>query len=231
MEPQAESAMTPSEVFRRFISLGDDCEFGAAQQDFGFKPLSLLTFAFNTLDGLTRALSDRLREIADPVRFDLIQWDTLHGLKEYVLWHKTYETAIHTHRYQGMHDPEETFRLSIDRLLYLRGEFFDDLRRGDRVAVFKSAFEQHPKPGKPTYKSIRQLQELILKGYGPTRLLWVAVAERSELVGAVHPLGETLLKGYISRFVDWKAPQIESAEWLQLCTNTIRLLQDDQPGR
>lgn len=230
MQPQAGSAMTPRDVFSRFISLGENCEFGLVQVKFGLQPFSLFAFAFNRLKGLTLALADRLAQIADPSKFDLAPIGRAqgpNGEREYILTHKTYGTVVHTQRFEGRVDPQELMKAQIDRLSYLRDEFIDDMRQGDRIAIFKSSYSEYPDKGQPSFAAIDNLQQLILKHYGPTQLLWAAVADRRELVGAVHPLGPVLVKGYVSRFADPEdATKFESQDWLKLCSNTLKFLEN-----
>src|SRR5262245_18991166 len=114
--------MTPPDIFSRFVSLGENCEFALAQSKFGLRPFSLLAFAFNTLDGLALALADRLQTIDDPASFDVAAgaaWGP-NGEREYILRHKTYGTIVHTHRFEGRQDLQELMRIEIDRLSYLR---------------------------------------------------------------------------------------------------------------
>jgi hypothetical protein len=205
--------MTDAELFRSFQSLGDNCEYAAAQEQAGLKrPLTLLSYA-NCRPGLLQAaMETRFAEVGDPVRTRLTWW---YPWSEYKLVAAPY-FSLHARLFRPFASDTEqvTATLGCAALLrLLRRRLLDDMADPCRIFVFKTA-------DRAFGAEQAERMHAALRALGPARLLCVTLAPSADRVGHVEDRGDGLYVGWIDRFGRFPAhrPWIGSFDvWRALC--------------
>lgn len=158
--------MATTDLFKRFESLGDNCEFGFVQRHYGVEPVTLLRWAGTDLDGLIHAFQQGFA--------DLYRLEDLRPVTRFLVSDTKYRINFHT----DMPIVEDGGRLSFDpeglkatysqerrKVGFLRDQFLDSLEAGDRIYLYKAA-------DPPSWDKIEALHAA-LNAYGPQRLLVV----------------------------------------------------------
>jgi hypothetical protein len=204
-------------LIERFLSLGDNCEFGLVQRYCGGQTVGLFNFAETTIQSIIGALETRLGDLLVPTTISV----NPEG-REYILRVSgstiSYHLAYHTMVMEGRKSPEQVRAQEVSRLAFLARKFIEDLEDAEKIFVFKS---DNP-------ASLSEIRELgaALRKYGPNSLLWVTLQEPGHPVGSVEILEDRLLRGYIDRFgfsPYGGGGDASVAAWLQICANAHRL--------
>jgi acyl carrier protein len=207
-------------MFARFESLGDSCEFGVVQQEFGIMQPHLLRFASflggpaEQLARLIAALRDDFSSIADRDFLDLQipdqEWDG--GEKEYRFVNSCYGWQIHTGLMVGAYDMNAAkIRLKDfpESLAFLRDKQLRELRLGRKIWIWKSA---QPSP----QQDVEALLD-VLQIHGRNTLLWVLRADAAHPPGTIVRMRDNFLKGYIWKSdAEWAGDWSDSGAWLKL---------------
>ena len=207
-------------LFARFASLGDDCELGLVQREFGAEPMDLLRWVGTDIARLMLGLFRRFEGLGDPARTQL-HFREDEG--EYRL-HDPLYFGMHTWTYGRLADPaeEEAMRLAgAARLRLMRRKLLADIEGGRRILVFasrKHAFSR---------EAFLALHEAV-RGIGPAPLLCVALASAPDLVGQVERLGNGLYLGYIDQFRS-VTNGFAYGTWRRLCCDVAALVDADVP--
>ena len=202
-----------TELFMRFESLGDNCEFGLVQRQFHAEPLSLLRWSAITLDALIDGLADGFRSAGNAETTTLTV--AHHG--EYTLQDHRYGMAMHTfiNAKMSAEDPAKLHTKMCRRLTFLRTKLTQDLADSSKIFVFKS------NSGAPLER-VKELHET-MERYGRNRLFYVLEADSNRVVGSVEELSQRLFVGAIDHFVhsgqEWDT--INFAGWRELCRKIL----------
>lgn len=123
------------ELFLKFESLGENCEFGLAQRHFGVEPLGLLRWVSMSPDSLSFALEEDFLGLDDPDDLQI----KLVG-PEYHMHGKRYQMRMHTHilasEYRG--SAERLHAQMLRRLKFLKDKLLADLKIGAKIFVWQS---------------------------------------------------------------------------------------------
>jgi hypothetical protein len=201
-------------LFLGFESLGENCEFGFAQRQYGAEPVSLLRWASTSLAGLEAGLASGFAGLGDAACTHL-DWSG-----------ETHEYQMRDPRFFGAHTAigircadaaaEAALRDRIAaRLKLLRRKLLADIASDARIFVFKA---RDPAIGLAEFRRLHGRLRSIARAKSrigpPTRLLCVRAADAGERPGVVRDEGGELLLGTIDRFVPIGGSY---AMWRTLC--------------
>jgi capsular polysaccharide biosynthesis protein/SAM-dependent methyltransferase len=212
--------MEPARLVAQFESLGDNCEFGLVQRQFGAEPLGLMRFAGFTsvvehrLEDLVAALDRGFAGLGDPdtVRITL---EGEAGRQEYIVRESAYGLAYHT--FLGPTDVtmEALLKNETTRLGFLRRKLLADLASAEKIFVWKSNLPIE----------LARIHYLLsaLRRHGPVKLLWVRTATAAtDRVGNVEQLADGLLCGVIDRFAPYERMfDIHHDAWYAICAAAL----------
>jgi tetratricopeptide (TPR) repeat protein len=207
--------ISTAELMLSFESLGDRCDFGAVQRNFGVEPLGLLRFGYTMYDALIGALADRFAAVgtAEDTGFELYNDENILYMKKYGLVFHTFvdQKELPTEEKRNLFRQQQRRRLS-----FLRDKLIGDLEDPQKIFIYASE-------ARVSDEDITRLFNA-LRVYGPNSLLYVRPATKTCPAGTVEPRGDGLYVGYFSGLVDFVAGQQPSFElWRQLCERTYRL--------
>ena len=202
-------------LIERFLSLGDNCEFGLVQRQLGGRTIGLFNFAIVSIDNLIAALDSQFRGVSLSQQVTVGLVGSTPNREYYVTIGESnigYHTGIHENQIPLAKLREQELR----RVVFLARKFMEDLEGGDKILVFKSNVAA------PRAK-IDELT-IALNRFGPNTLLWVT-QEASDLpVGTVEQLANGLLRGHIGRFAAYdNAGNFSVSMWQQICGDAHRM--------
>ena len=211
------SAVTSTEdgsaALAHFDSLGDNCEFGIAQRLSGHEPLGLLRFTATPLPALFDLLLHEFEGLGDPASVTL----ELRGeQREYILNEIRYNLTYHTFVNADQMAEDRVRHRETQKLTLLRRRMLDDLRCGRRIYIVKRNDGLRDDDVWALF--------LLLRRFGPNRLLYVAQASH-HAPGHVMLRAPGLAYGTIDRFAPYSdAAAVSLACWHALCSNALQLL-------
>ena len=198
-----------------FESIGERCDFGSVQRNYGVEPLGLLRFAFTKYDPLLTALEDRFAAVGtdEDTGYELYRDENIIHMKKYGL-------IFHTFVYQNELPTDEkriAFRRQQRRRLgFLRDKLVADLEDPQKICIYAT-------DDRTSDADMRRLHAA-LRAYGPNSLLYVRPATNGHPEGTVQALDDGLFAGYfggLADFVSGGQPPFEL--WRQLCERTYAL--------
>jgi hypothetical protein len=198
-------------LFDRFLSIGDNCEFGLVQHHCGGRVLGLFNAGATAIDALITALDTRFAAL-DPDGLTI----GLTADRKYYVHLGTCPVGYHTGIREGAITLEKLKAQERRRVAFLARKFLEDLEEADKILVFKSRVAADRS----------RIDDLVcsLRKYGPNTLLWVTEAEPGHPAGEVRQLADGLLRGYIDRFAPYETAHAFSvAAWLPICRNAHRI--------
>lgn len=215
ISPYRADRLADKVTMNRFLSLGDNCEFGLIQRSASAEPVDLLRFATFFLPGkrrlerLIEALEVEFEGLGDP---ETLRCE-LHGSpgnREYIIRDSRWGLFYHTNRGEGTIDVGKLLAQQAATLQLRKRKLISELKSSKRISVWKSNDGS-------TDADIRRLIAA-LQRYGRNLLLWVQRADATHPPGSVEYDGQGLLKGYVSRFAPYeKASDICVEPWLMVC--------------
>ena len=205
----ARAGVGDGSVIALFESLGEDCEFGFVQRDFGLEPLGLLRFAGGDERKLLRMLKERLNGVGDPHYTKLIDRET-----EYFTSDTRFGLYSHTFvpPYSVQHDA--FLSEQCKRLGFLKRKLLRDLEKAEKVFVITA----HKYPSDHSALELHNA----LNEYGPNRLLYVRAGVPGAEAGSIEKIKDGLVFGYLEKWghepPSWN---IKHEIWLKLCQRTM----------
>jgi tetratricopeptide (TPR) repeat protein len=185
----------------RFESLGNGCDFGLVQRRCGAEPISLLRWSTVPSPGLIDGLAAEWEGVGEPGQTVL---STEERTGELYTLDSRYKLRMHTFTLATQIDREKFFRQQCRRLTFLRRQFLDDARAGERIYVYRCFLGDD--------------MAAILAGlrrYNPAnRLLCVCKEDRQHPAGVLSALADGLYLGAVKRFSQVDA---DYKSWLSLC--------------
>ena len=195
-----------TELFGRFESIGDTCEFGIVQRRFGAEPLSLLRWASTPVDKLVTALDTDFAGVGEP-EHTLVE--DSHG--EYTTRDKRYHMFSHTFSPVSSVPYERFFVQHCKRMQFLRRKLLDDLGTAAKILVYKSEHGITDTQVGALYRALHR--------FSPDNvLLCVRLADEQHAPGTLERMQPRLFIGYIDKF---STIDISVDLWLDLCRQTI----------
>ena len=217
--PPPMDRMVDKEIMNRFLSLGDNCEFGLIQRWATAEPVDLMRFATFFLPGpkrlerLIEALGVEFEGLGDP---DNLRCE-LHGTppnREFMIRDTKWELFYHTNRHEGTVDADKLKAQQVATLQLRKRKLISELKSSKRILVWKSN----------DGSAEADIRHLIaeLRKFGPNLLLWVQLADAKHPPGLVEYAGQGLLKGYVTRFAPYSdASDIAFEPWHIVCRNAV----------
>ena len=201
------------DLFMRFESLGENCEFGYVQRHFGAEPIGLLRWAGIDFETLLKGLDCGFEGVGSRETTEMKLNPSNH---EYYTTDKVYGLNMHTFIQRDDGNEERIYGRLCRRMTYLADKLVDDLKAGERIFVYQSALDR-------TDEDLRTLHAA-MRRYGPATLLFVRLARGPDAAGSVRLLQEGLLAGFIDQVgFDGRSWTISFDLWLTLCQQTERL--------
>jgi hypothetical protein len=205
-DPTAGSETDPRDLMGRFISLGQNCEFGFAQRAYKAESFDLLRWASTPMPILLELLRRRFSGIGDPEKIQVRL-----SRSEYMVDHLGYRFTWHAFVLEGQMTPEALKQRECNRLPRMAEILIEHLTGGDKIFVLKRDDGLARDDVVPVLKEIR--------AYGNAPLLFVALASSPEQAGTVEALGDGLFRGYLDHFADpdHVPRSTDAPAWLKLC--------------
>ena len=192
-------------LFMKFESIGDTCEFGIVQRRLDAKPISLLRWASTTPANLVRALDSKFAGVGDP-EYTIIA--ASHG--EYTSRDKRYHMFAHTFTPETAEPIEQFTKKHLRRMQFLRRKLIDDLAVGEKIFVYKCIDGMSDESARAIHHAIRRY------GARPA-LMCVRLEDAGHARGTLEVLEDGLFMGYIDRF---STVDINVDVWVDLCKKT-----------
>jgi tetratricopeptide (TPR) repeat protein len=190
----------------RFESLGDSCEFGIVQRNFGAEPIGLLRWATTDPPELTQALLTRLDGVGQP------EYTVIEDNKgEYISRDLRYAMYTHTFTPSSSESLDIFTGQHLRRLRYLRRKLVEDLEAGKKIFVYKSDDGLPDDQAKALHAAIRSYN-------ARAALLCVRLKDEQHPTGTIEELQEGLFIGYIDRY---STVDINANMWLHFCRETL----------
>lgn len=197
--------------FGRFISMGENCEFGFAQRATGAEPLDLLRWGQTDMAVVIHMLRDRFAHIGDPAALDM---SVTRG--EYILHNSFYGFLWHTFAMEGAVPRDRVLRRELTRLPRQAEMLLSDIAEGHRILV-RIADQGIHEGG---------LDEFVLAcgDLGPSQILFVT--SDPARAGTAERVGPTLLRGYVRQLADGDdvPGTTDVLTWVDLCRSALAIV-------
>ena len=207
-----------TDLVTKFVSLGNNCEFGLVQKLYGFDPLDLFRWAgINVVGQLLSALQAKFADFGTEETVELQMWPTwphaaVIDRKYGVYFHSEFSAS------EIAANAVECRREAARKLRFLCAKLVADLETGEKTFVYRQK--------EPLGSSrIRELHDALSK-FGPVSLL-VVNEDHTCAPGTVERLGARLFLGYSARLSNENPPQIDVEVWKTLCERTHSMRQGD----
>lgn len=208
LEPDKEDTISDSgllDLFMKFESIGDTCEFGIVQRRFGAEPISLLRWASTTPANLVKALDSKFDGVGDAEHTIIA---ASHG--EYISRDKRYHMFAHTFTPETAEQLDRFTTKHLRRMQFLRRKLIDDLAVGEKIFAYKCIDGMSDDDARAIHHAIRR--------YGArSALMCVRLEDASHARGTLETLEDGLFMGYIDRF---STVDINVDVWVDLCKKT-----------
>jgi tetratricopeptide (TPR) repeat protein len=213
-EPAAKDASEENaekKLFDGFESLGENCEFGFVQRNFGSEPLGLLRWAGISYDQLLTALDTDFAGVGDP-EFTVLKLNA--NNHEYYTEDTRYYLSMHSFILQNDDRREQIYNQLCRRLRYLKDRLIEDLQSGDKIFVYQTAELLSD-------EALRRVHQSVCK-HRPNRLLVMRAQDEGNPAGSIRAVDAGLTVGYLSKVgYDGKYWDIRFDEWLDICRRVV----------
>jgi len=193
------------DLFMKFESIGDTCEFGIVQRRFDAEPISLLRWTSTQPSRLVMALDTKFEGVGDT---EHTIFQVSHG--EYTTQDRRYHMFSHTFTPETAEPMEKFAAQHLRRMRYLRKKLIEDLATGEKIFVYKSNQGVSDQDAMAIFQAIRRYG-------GQPALLCVRLADEGHPPGTVRTMESGLFMGYIDRF---STVDINVDVWVELCKKT-----------
>jgi tetratricopeptide (TPR) repeat protein len=198
-------------LFDGFESLGENCEFGFVQRNFGSEPLGLLRWAGINYNQLLTALDTDFAGVGDP-DFTVLKLNT--NNHEYFTEDTRYHLSMHSFILQNDDRREQIYNQLCRRLRYLKDRLIEDLQNGDKIFVYQTAELLSD-------EALRRVHQSVCK-HRPNRLLVMRAQDEGNPAGSIRVVDAGLTVGYLSKVgYDGKYWDIRFDEWLDICRRVV----------
>jgi tetratricopeptide (TPR) repeat protein len=195
------------DLLMQFEALGENCEFGFVQRQFGAEPLSLLRWAGISCACLIAALDTGFAGVGDPEH-------TVMGLNphnhEYFTEDRRYGMSMHTFLQEDATKRDKIYQSICRRLTFLKEKLLQELAEAEKIFVYSTSQRLSDKDLQALFVALRQ--------HGPVTLLHVCPGGPNHIEGEVISPQAGLLVGFIDRAgYDGKRWDISFDLWLTIC--------------
>lgn len=197
-----------ADIAKSFESLGDNCELGLVQRDFGTEPLGLLRFSSSRADMLIEGIDLGFSDILD----DLTVKAEPECSSEWFARNLRYGMVSHTFQYDYQIGFDEMLARTRKHIAFLARKLMSDLREGQKIFVFKNS--HHDIPEAEAYALFAAIRRR-----GPGRLLWVSTAPDDVPVGTIDEIMPGFWRGYADCSLQHNRTSQEG--WLAVLANAL----------
>jgi hypothetical protein len=200
------SAVTDRDVMLQFCSLGDNCDFAAAQRAYKAEPLDLFRWARTPLVSLVRLLDNDFDGLADI--------NVTRMKSDYRIVCEKYNFVWHAWTDPEKHSAEDVIRRERARLPFLARKFREDMADEGRIFIIKREVDLHE-------MQVRNLR-IAMDRHGPAALVYVT---QGSPVSATR-VADHLFHATIPKFADRRTVMKTSpaADWLALCRACLEVI-------
>jgi hypothetical protein len=200
------SAVTHRDVMLQFCSLGDNCDFAAAQRAYQAEPLDLFRWARTPFVSLIRLLDNDFNGLAD-IKVTRLQSD-------YRVVCEKYNFVWHAWTNPEKHSAEDVARRETARLPFLARKFREEMADGGRIFIIKREVDLHE-------MNARKLR-MAMDRHGPAPLVYVT---QGSPVSATR-VADHLFHATMPKFAERRAVMKTSpaADWLALCRACLEVI-------
>lgn len=207
-EPEAaEPTDTLASVFKRFQSLGVDCEFGLVQRIFGADAPSLLRWSNIYPENLVRLLDSRLEGVGEP-RFTTIRLAMPEN--EFVTEDARFAMLGHTFTAPTTITMESFYAEQCRRMQWLKGKLLHDLAAGRKIFVYKLP-ELAEEQALAIYEALR-------RHCGHVALLAVRRSDDAHPAGTVERRAGNLFVAWLEHF---SLVDVSVTGWVGICRKVL----------
>lgn len=209
----AESEIPVKELMTSFESIGENCEFGLVQRRCGAEPLGLLRFSSAPLPKLLAALK---AGFAGMGLSENVEVQVSGNGREYMILDKAFGLLYHAWVQVGEDTAEKVREREVRRLPFLIRKLTEDFSSAEKIFVFHGIAPLN----------LEQAEELAdaVQSYGPSKLLWVELADAHNPAGTAKEVAPGLLKGFMDRFAPGENAHDLSLDcWVKVCKASLIL--------
>jgi hypothetical protein len=215
------------ELFSKFESIGDNCEFAFAQRQAGVDQPSLLRWAsIPSVDCLVNVFQkdfeglfefDNIRPFVGGLVKDVeFQGIAFHSGLTYTMGK---ENSIFT---QPEEERRATHAREKQKLSYLTEKTLGHLRSSERIFLFKRNDDVSDADAVRLYEQVKRFNEANV-------LVVVRAGRAKHETGSLVPLSERLLIAYIDRFAPYdKSTEVSQDGWRKVLTSVTSRVQSDR---
>jgi len=201
------------DVLLRFEALGENCELGFVQRQFGAEPLSLLRWAGISCQSLITALDTCFAGVGEPEHTVMELNPHNH---EYFTRDLRYGMNMHSFLHEDASKRDKIYQSMCRRLSFLKDKLLRELAEAEKIFVYSTA-------QKMTDDDLHALFDA-LRRHGPVNLLHVCPCDAPHSVGDVISLQAGLLIGFLDRpGYDGKRWDISFHHWLTICQRALAI--------
>jgi hypothetical protein len=215
------AAMTDAAFIKQFCSLGNNCEFGAAQRRLGAEPADLLRWSGVDANDVIRMLHTQFDGIDDGAAMGLEK----HPDGNVMGWHERCRFLWHAHMTPEVDVEIEALRTrEVKRLRRLAEKLGSELAEASRIFVIK--------PSNWHGMGVEEAREILaaMRSFGgdPT-LMFVHDGAQHPTLEVIEP---NLLHGIVPKFAPEEdvIQQTREADWLTLCRMAIGVAKFNPDG-
>ncbi len=190
------------QLFMRFESIGNSCEFGMVQRRFHADPIGLLRWAAISPEKVILGVAEGFASMVDATATDITETNG-----EYVVRNSHYDLFSHTFTPASSEHIDRFTRSQRSRLKFLRQKLTDDSGFAEKIFVYA-----HPAL---TLAQCTELHKSIRSYGGRSCLLCMMLADLDHPTGEVHMLEDGLFVAYADRF---STVNINVLNWTHVCT-------------
>jgi len=198
-------------VALHFEGLGDNCEFGIVQRQFGAEPIGLFRFAAVSAQTLVELLDEEFDRLGDSAHIGL---ELTEG-GEYLVRDTRGLYHMHSFVQKGAVDELKFLRQQVTRIGYLKRKIVEDLREGRKIFVYKSSLSG-------IEDEMARRMHAALERYGPNMLLIVQKAGKNQTGGSVRLLADRIMVGYVNTLYDGPDSPIDFDSWRVILQLALR---------
>ena len=202
-------------LFFRFVSLGNNCEFGGVQRAFGAEPIDLFRWAGIEYPAMVDLLRNRFEGIGDSTSIEVKP-----DAEGHIINHTGYQFLVHSWVYDNGMSTELIRSRESRRLTFLARKMTEELASGERIFVIKPG----PWLTMTEARAMDLLRAMHEFGGRPTLLY---VTEEAAPAGAER-VNEHLLHGHVPRFADQLDVMrtFNAEDWLSVCRQAAELVDE-----
>jgi hypothetical protein len=202
-------ALSSRDLMMNFEGLGDNCEFGLVQRQYGAEPMGLLRWSSGIKpEQLIGALACKFDGVGHPDN----TFVRLHPVaKEYFAGDNRF-FQMHTFIKQNEHEESVLYSKICRRMAYLKAKLVTDLNEGSKIFVYK------PDGIDLTDAEGAEIAAQMSRNFPAAKVMLMRIAPSISDVGKITSLHDNAIWGFLSGFaVNLDRRFIRFDEWRMVC--------------